>query len=109
MSASCIYLVTYVLTVDSTYYSVEVGGRQDFNNTPIQVIFPATMNDSRVEQNITIPIIDDVITEFTEGFFLHATIDQGQSNPIDVQGASPVMSGVTLISINDNDGELPFT
>ncbi len=86
--------------------TVEANGKQDFSNDVIQVTFPATTAVDQMEQAVTIYFRNDDINEATEGFYLHATIDTAASNAMDVQQASPVRSGVTLININDDDSEL---
>ncbi len=83
--------------------AVEIGGKQDFDNSLIQVTFPATTQVGVVEQTVSFPLVNDDFNEDLEGAYLHATIDPN-GNPLDVQGASAIRSGVTLININDDDG-----
>ena len=75
------------------------GSRNDFNTTVQQVTFqPSTGN---VDENININLVDDIINEAQEGFFVVIEVVQsGAGDQINF-----VRNGVALIRINDNDGK----
>ena len=73
------------------------GTRNDFDNTAQQVIFPPSQGFT--EQIITINLVDDVINEAQEGFYIMIRVTE--SGPTDQ--ITLVRNGIALIRINDND------
>jgi len=63
--------------------SVDDGLRQDFENSTHRLtISPSTSNQ---EREIFIPLVDDDVNEATEGFLLVIRIDEGASDPRDIE------------------------
>lgn len=76
------------------------GSRIDFDNTIQQVIFPPSQGIA--EQTITINLVDDVINEDQEGFYIRMIVtESGPSDQITF-----VRNGIALIRITDNDRKL---
>ena len=62
-----------------------------------QVIFEPSQTNA--EQSVTINLVDDVINEAQEGFYV--MIEVMESGPTDA--ISLVRNGIALVRINDND------
>jgi len=83
--------------------SVDDDLRQDFENSTYRLtISPSTNNQDR---EIFIPLVDDDVNEATEGFLLVIRIDEGASDPRDIENAEVIRNGVALVIITDNDGK----
>ena len=82
------------LTVDSE--------RQDFDNNAVATVTFTASSDEQT-MNVTIPILEDVVDEATEGFFLLTTVSD-LSSETDRQNSDAINSGIALITIMDNDG-----
>ena len=73
------------------------GTRNDFDNAIQEVIFEPSQGIS--EQIITINLVDDIINEAQEGFYI--MMDVIESGPTDQ--ITLVRNGIALVRINDND------
>ena len=73
------------------------GTRNDFDNAVQQVVFQPSPSIS--EQSVSLNLVDDVINEAQEGFYV--MIEVMESGPTDQ--INFVRNGIALVRINDND------
>ena len=86
------------------HISVNVNGRQDFDNTVHEITFPpSSMN---AEQTVFIQYHDDEINEPLEVFFVVVRADNDTLDPSD--SVEYIRNGIALAVIDDNDRELVF-
>lgn len=85
---------------------VDVSGKQDFLDDRLQVVFPPSTSTGEDVMLMNISFINDSTNEAQEGFFILASIDTIQSDPMDVQNAMAIRNGVALIRIDDDDRKL---
>lgn len=78
------------------------GGRRDFNNTVLSIVFPASSNELEVQVTESL-IFDDDINEFNEeGFVIVLEIENDPSGLAQYQEGRDVL----VFNIFDNDGML---
>lgn len=95
LNLSILSLLLLLLVVDGT--------RNDFDDSIQQVIFEPSQGIS--EQIVTINLVDDIINEAQEGFYVMMNVtESGLTDQITL-----VRNGIALIRINDNDRKLMYT
>lgn len=96
-------LLAHVIIIYKKRTAVEVDGRQDFNNTILEVILEA--GDTSDDYTRSIPITRDEINEANEGFMIVMRANEEKSNPEDIKNLEFQDNGVTLGVITDDDSE----
>ena len=83
--------------------AVEIGGRQDFPRLTQEVLIPA--GTTRGDFSVSIPVTDDSINEYDEGFLIVLEVSQETQNMAEAPTINLENDGVTLGIIANDDSE----